>query len=215
MRAIAMIQPPEILSAFTAGLKDASGDIRKVASGGWMKAASIPEEVIPLLVAALRDTEVQVRANAAHALARLDSLPAEATPLLIACTADPSDALRMNAALALKLAPPRAAGEAMQRLLGDANGRIRLIAASCLLPADPGHARAGAVVAEALSDPAVRIRKAALDLVESLSTGGAAFLDDLKKRDRLEEEAELRDTLARLLLRLGAQAGAAPQPVAD
>ena len=91
MRAIAMIQPPEILSAFTSGLKDANGDIRKVASGGWMKAAAIPEEVIPALVEALRDPEAQVRANAAHALARLESLPAEAVPLLVACTADPSD----------------------------------------------------------------------------------------------------------------------------
>src|ERR1700736_139795 len=35
MRAIAMIQPPETLAAFTSGLEDANGDIRKVASGGW------------------------------------------------------------------------------------------------------------------------------------------------------------------------------------
>ena len=72
MRAIAMIQPPETAQAFIAGLKDASGDIRIVASAGWMKAAAIPEEAVPALVEALRDPEVQVRANAAHALARLE-----------------------------------------------------------------------------------------------------------------------------------------------
>ena len=66
MRAIAMIQPPETTQAFAAGLKDACGDIRKVASAGWMKAAAIPEEAIPALVEALRDPEVQVRANAAQ-----------------------------------------------------------------------------------------------------------------------------------------------------
>ena len=88
MRAIAMIQPPETTQAFAAGLKDACGDIRMVASAGWMNAASIPEEAIPALVEALRDPEVQVRANAAHALARLDALPAAAVPLLIECTAD-------------------------------------------------------------------------------------------------------------------------------
>ncbi len=192
MRAIAMIQPPEILSAFSAGLKDANGDIRKVASGGWIKASAIPEEVIPLLVLALRDTEVQVRANAAHALARLDSLPTEAIPLLLACTTDPSDAMRMNAALALKLAAPRAAGEAMRHLIGDANLRIRLIAASCLLGTDPANAKASAVLREALSDPALRIHQAALELVESLGTTGAAFLEDWKKHDKLDAEADER-----------------------
>jgi len=47
MRAMALITPPEILEAFTGGLEDASGDIRKVASGGWMKATLIPEESHP------------------------------------------------------------------------------------------------------------------------------------------------------------------------
>ena len=80
MRAIAMIQPPETAAAFTAGLKDACGDIRMVASAGWMNATAIPEEAIPALVEALRDPEVQVRANAAHALARLDAIPGRGHP---------------------------------------------------------------------------------------------------------------------------------------
>jgi HEAT repeat protein len=212
MRAIAKIQPPETLAAFTAGLEDANGDIRKVASGGWMNAASIPEGVIPVLVRALRDPEVQVQANAAHALARLDSLPAEAIPLLVACTADPSDGLRINAAMALKEVPGSAARAAMQHLVEDANVRIRLIAAGSLLGADPGDARAGAVVVKALSDPALRVRKAALQLVESLGAGGAVFLEVVRDRGGLEEDEELRDVLARLIERLGSQPGSGPQP---
>jgi HEAT repeat protein len=215
MRAIAMIQPPEITQAFAAGLTDASGDIRKVASGGWIKAAAIPEEVIPALVDALRDPEAQVRANAAHALARLDALPADAIPLLVACTADASDGLRMSAALALKAAPAGAAGAAMRQLVEDPNLRIRLVAAGALLAADPDDARAGAVLVEALSDPAARVRGAALALVESLGSGAAAFLEELKKRDGLEEEEELRGALARLLVRLGNQAETDTQLVTD
>ena len=83
MRALVMIQPPEVVPALLSGLKDASGDMRKVASAGLVKAASVPAEVVPELLVALHDPEVQVRANAAHALARLESLPAEAVPALI------------------------------------------------------------------------------------------------------------------------------------
>ncbi len=65
MRAIAKIQPPETAEAFAAGLEDACGDVRMVASAGWMNATSIPEGAIPALVAALCDPEIQVRANCA------------------------------------------------------------------------------------------------------------------------------------------------------
>src|SRR5205085_2616626 len=109
-------------------LQDTSSDIRKVASGGWRKALSIPEEVIPVLVEALRDAEVQVRANAAHALARLDSLPAEAIPLLIACMADPNDGLRMNAGLGLE-------GEELRDALSRLIGRLGKQARSDVQPA--------------------------------------------------------------------------------
>lgn len=214
LRAMAMIQPPEASAAFTAGLKDASGDIRMVASAGWMKAAAIAEEAIPALIEGLHDSEVQVRANAAHALARLDPLPAAAIAPLIECTADANDGLRMNAAMALKQAPAGAAGEAMVRLIGDANLRVRLIAASSLLAAEPGNVQAAVVVAEALGDPAARVRKAALELVDTLGTAGTVFLEDLKKREGLEEETELRDALAPLIQRLGKQAVTEAQPLA-
>lgn len=210
MRALAMIQPPEATQAFAAGLKDACGDIRMVASGGWMKAASIPEEVIPALVEALRDPEVQVRANAANALARLDTLPAEALPLLVECTAHANEGLRMNAAMALRLAPAAAVSEPMQHLIADPNSRVRLIAAGSLLSTEPSNTTAAAVVVEALADPALRVRKAALELVESLGTGGAIFLEELKKRAELEGEAEVRGTLARLIERLESQVALSP-----
>jgi len=176
MRAIAMIQPAETTQAFAAGLRDACGDVRRVASAGWMNATAIPEEAIPALIEALRDPEVQVRANSAHALARLDVIPAAAVPLLIECTADANDGLRMNAATALKLVPAGAVIEVMQHLVMDPNSRIRLIAASSLLYAEPGHTKAATVLMEALVDPAQRVRAAALDLLESLGTGGAVLL---------------------------------------
>jgi HEAT repeat protein len=202
LRAVVMIQPPEAADVFAAGLRDASGEIRKMASGGWMKAAAIPETAIPGLIEALRDPEVQVRANAAHALARLESLPAEAIPLLIECTADPRDGLRMNAAMALESAPAESVREVMEHLLEDPNPRVRLIAADCLLSADAGHARAAAAVAAALADPAPRVRKAALGLVESFGAAGAVFLDNLTRRDSVEDEPEVRDLLGRLVERL-------------
>ena len=191
MRAIAMIQPPETTEAFAAGLKDACGDIRRVASAGWMNATAISEEAIPALVEALRDPEVQVRANCAHALARLDAIPAAAIPLLIECTADANDGLRMNAAMALKLAPAAAVIDVMQHLVADPNSRVRLIAAGSLLAAEPGNTMAGAVLVEALEDPVLRVREAALDLLDSLGAGGMALLEELKDTDGQNQELEL------------------------
>jgi hypothetical protein len=117
--------------------------------------------------------------------------------------------------MALKLVPAGAVGEVMQHLVADPNSRVRLIAASFLLAAGLGNAEADAVLVEALGDPALRVRKAALELVESLGTSGAAFLEGLKQRDGLEGEADLRDALTRLIERLENQAGPEPQPVAD
>jgi HEAT repeat protein len=168
MRAIAKIQPPETAEAFTAGLKDACGDVRMVASAGWMNATAITEQAIPALIEALDDPEVRVRANCAHALGRLDAVPAVAIPVLVECTLDADDGLRINAAMALKLAPAGVIAEVMQRLVSDSNSRVRLIAASSLLSADSSNSSAGAVLAEALEDPVPRVREAARELVESL-----------------------------------------------
>ena len=194
MRAIAMIQPPETTQAFTAGLKDASASIRMVASAGWMNAASIPEEAIPALIEALRDPEAQVRANAAHALARLDALPSAAVPLLIECTADANDGLRMNAAMALKLAPTSSVDAVMRHLVADPNSRVRLIAAGRILAGEPTNAAACAVLTEALEDPALRVRKSALEFLESLDVaGGTSFQGALAKRAEQEGDPELKE----------------------
>ena len=191
MRAIAMIQPPETTQALAVGLKDASPDIRTVASAGWMNAPAIPAEAIPALLEALRDPEVQVQANAANALARLDTIPAAAIPLLIECTADGNDGLRINAAMALKLAPAGAVAEVMHQLVADSNSRVRLIAASYLLSQESSDTTAGAVLVDALGDPALRVRATAMEVFESLGDGGAAILEGLRERDGTEGEPEI------------------------
>ncbi|SIN87371.1 HEAT repeat [Singulisphaera sp. GP187] len=154
MRAITLIQPPETIEALAAGLRDACGDIRIVASAGWMRAAVIPKEAVPDLVEALRDPEVQVRANAAHALGRLDTLPRDAIPLLVERTTDADEGVRLNAATALKLAPADLVGAVMQNLLTDSNSRIRLIAAGSLLATGLANPQADLALVEALGDPA-------------------------------------------------------------
>ena len=164
MRAIAMIQPPETTQALAVGLKDASPDIRTVASAGWMNAPAIPDEAIPALLEALRDPEVQVQANAANALARLDTIPAAAIPLLIECTADGNDGLRINAAMALRLAPAGAVAEVMHQLVADSNSRVRLIAASFLLSQESSDTTAGVVLLDALGNPALRVRATAMEV---------------------------------------------------
>ncbi len=187
MRAIARIQPPETAEALTAGLEDACGDVRLVASAGWMNATSIPDGAIGALVEALGDPEVQVRANCANALARLDAIPDAAVPRLIECTADDNDGLRLNAAMALRLAPTAAVLEVMRGLVDDPNSRVRLIAAGCLLAVEADHAGAGLVLIAALEDPAPRVRAAAVELLASLGAGGAAIIEGSRERGRAPE----------------------------
>jgi HEAT repeat protein len=171
IRAIAKIQPPEAIQAFAAGLKDASADIRKIASAGCIKTETIPEAAIPAMVEALRDPEPQVQANVARALSRLDVLPEDSIPALIACTADGGEVLRLNAAVALRRAPTNTVAETMRRLIDDPNPRIRLVAAGAVLTQSRTDAKASNVLAEALEDPAPSVRKAALDLLHSLEKG--------------------------------------------
>ena len=208
MRALVMIQPPEIGPALAAGLKDASGEIRKVASAGLVKAASVPPEVVPGLTEALRDPEAPVRANAAYALARLDALPAEAVAPLIECASDPRDGLRMNAALALSKAPPARVKPAFAQLVADPNPRIRLIAASFLLSQDPADAAATEVTTAGLADQSLRVREAAINLIEALGSKGATWRDALKQQALVEEDAELRESMAGLIERLDDEATA-------
>ena len=63
------------------------------------------------------------------------------------------------------------------------------------------------VVAAALADPAYRLRKAAMDLVAALGSGGAAWREVLKRQATQEQEPGLRDLLAGLIERLEDDAG--------
>lgn len=170
MRALVMIQPPEAAEAFTSGMADPAAEVRRVASAGWMKSASVPATAAPALVEALHDPETQVRANAAYALARLEQLPAEAVVPLRECGADPNDGLRLNAALALRLAPVAETADLMVHLLDDPNVRVRLVAAGAVLTADPASARAAAVVHTAAEDSSPRVKQAVEELLPLIRT---------------------------------------------
>jgi HEAT repeat protein len=199
MRAVVLIQPREASRVFGVGLKDAQEEVRKLASAGLMKVNDIAPEVVPELVEALRDPNIQVRSNAAHALSRLEPVPDQAIPLLVECTADPDDGLRMNAVLALKAASPEAVNTVVHRLIDDPNVRIRLVAAGYLLLANPADPRGAAVLAEALTQPATRIRKTAVELVASLGPKGGVYLDVIKQRMEVEEEPEIRALIVQVV----------------
>lgn len=101
----------------------------------------------------------------------------------------------MNAAMALSLASSGMVAEVMQRLVADPNSRVRLIAASALLFADSSNIDAGAVLIESLEDPALRVRAAAHELVESLGASSAAHVIGLNHGEQSPEGsaiAELR-----------------------
>jgi HEAT repeat protein len=181
MRAIAMIQPPEAAEAFAAGLKDASADVRVLASAGLLSGLTIPNAAVPALIEALRDPEIRVRSNAASAIARLNTIPVEAIPLLIGCASDPNDSLRLAAASALKLAPPEAVADVLEHLTADSHPRVRLTAASSLLSQEADNAAAGAALVEALTDTAPRVRDEAHEVFESLGDEGTVVLDRLLK----------------------------------
>jgi HEAT repeat protein len=195
IRAVVLIQPPEAALAFAVGLRDAQEEVRKLASAGLMKVSDMPPEVVPELVEALRDPHIQVRSNAAHALARLDPVPEQAIPLLVEYTADPDDGLRLSAVLALKAASPEKVKAVVHHLIDDPNLRIRLLAASLLLVEDPADPRAGAILVEALSEPAAGQRKRALEVVSALGPRAAAFLNEVRQRVEVEIEPEVRDLL--------------------
>jgi HEAT repeat protein len=175
LRAFALIQPPQALTAFQAGLKDGEADLRKLASAGLMKTPEIPQEVLPALVEALKDPEVQVRSNVASVLSRLGKLPDEAIPLLIECTSNADDGLRLNAMRALQAVSPEVVRDVIPRLIDDTNVHVRLLAARFLLTVDVNHARAVEVVTEALGDPGQQLRKRAQEVIESLRAEGIQF----------------------------------------
>jgi HEAT repeat protein len=210
-----MIQPPEAIPAFRAGLKDAQAENRLLASAGLLKAAELRPEIVADLVEALRDPEVQVRANAARALGRIRPLTGSAIEPLVECAANADDGLRLNAALALRLAPPGVASAVFQQLLHDANPRLRLIATGWILDADPSNTEATVVLINALADPAARVRKAALELIATLGPRGAVFLDAVRQRTAVEVEPAVSDLLAELVETLEHPIAGGQQPSSD
>jgi HEAT repeat protein len=102
----------------------------------------------------------------------------------------------------------------MRQLVDDPNVRIRLVAAGVLLTADASNVEASAALVDALADPTPRVRKAALELIDSLGSEGAAFVENLQQRSGCEEEAELQEALSRLVERHRNQVGTGQKPVA-
>lgn len=199
VRAIVLIRPPELEEVLIVGTTDPSPAVRKVATAGWMKAETVPETAVAVLVDALRDPEVQVRANAAHALGRLDELPPEAVPALAECAAHPSDGLRLNATVALRKAPNARA--VFHGLLDDPNARVRLVAAGAVLERTPDDKRAAPVVLAALSDPVLRLRQVALEVLAALDDRAESFRDALLARAAEEPDPDLRAGVGALLAR--------------
>ncbi|MBY0526432.1 MAG: HEAT repeat domain-containing protein [Gemmataceae bacterium] len=199
LRAIAIIQPAEATAAFIGGLKSSQPEIRKLAMAGFVKATELCPEAIPDLVEALRDPEVQVRANAARVLSRLDPVPAEAVPALIECASDGNDSLRVNAALALRSASPGLVHDLFEHLLTDPNPRLQLIAAGFLIGAEADSAAAAEVLTAVLADPSVRLRRTALEVVQSLGDRATLFLAALHEREAAEENPELSGLILQII----------------
>lgn len=202
LHALALIQPPEAATAFTAGLKDSSAEIRRMASAGWRRAQSIPDDAVASLVEALRDPELAVRANVAYALSRLDTLPDAAIPLLVECIAAPSNGLRLHAALALQKAATKVDAAVWRSIIDDPNMSVRLIAARALLAETSGRTAVLPVLADALANASAGYRRAALQLIETLADPPEELREVLQVQMEKETDAELRERMQGVLARL-------------
>jgi HEAT repeat protein len=213
LRAVALIQPPEAATAFMAGLRDNDAQNRKLASAGLMKAeGDVPAEVLPLLLESLKDPDLQVRSNAAGVLGRVKPLPTGAVPLLAACATIPDDGLRLNVTRALYNAEDEGLGGLFEAMLADPNLRVRLEAARGMLARDRSHSKSAAVLGEALADPTVGLRKAAVELITSLEERAVTFVGVFRERMAVEPEPEVRQAMADLVARLEQQHGATVSP---
>ena len=174
MRAVAMIQPPEAAEAFT-GRDDGreprgpQGGVGRVDEGGRDPGGGGPGPGR----GAARPGGPGAGERRPRPVPARDGLPAEAVPLLAECAADPNDGLRTERRGGPgERGPGRPAADTLRRLVEDPNSRIRLIAAGAVLAEDPADAAAGEVVAAALADPALRLRRVGLDVVASLGDHG-------------------------------------------
>jgi HEAT repeat protein len=198
LRALIPIQPQQALPAFLTGLHDTDVEVRRLASAGLMMVADVSSDLLPAIAEGLKDPDAQVRCNVAAVLAQQPALPAAAFPLLLVCTADPDDGLRLSALRALAQAPLDSLAPVLPRLLEDTNPNIRQLAAGYALRLSPTDETAGTVLREALGSDLPRVRRQALELLESLGSRAAPFAADLQ-RLQAAEDPEARSLVQRVL----------------
>lgn len=200
MRALAILQPEEAVSAFLGGLRDAEAEVRKMAAAGLQKVGRVPDDGMGVVIEALRDPDIRVRTTIASVLGRLDPVPPSAIPYLVENTTPAEDdALRLAAAIALRSARSAVPESIMVNLLKDANLRVRLVAASAILANDAGQEDAGIVVREAMADKNPRVRELALTLIEPLRSGIASFAEILESARAEETDGAILERIERML----------------
>ncbi len=87
-------------------------------------------------------------------------------------------------------------------LLRDPSPRLRLLAAGSLLDADTKDSEVTAVLSMALDDPAVRIRRAALECLIAHESLDEALIESLRRRAESEDDPEVSRMLGEVLERV-------------
>jgi HEAT repeat protein len=148
-----------------------------------------PGTVVPRLVELLRDPEPEVRRTAAQALGKIAD-PGTATPLVDSLS-DPDPLVRKYSAWALgNIGEPalKAAGLPLVKALGDSSEEVKEAAAQALggvvSSAGAGQSLVELVM-DALRDPTVQTRRAAVSALGLLEAGSAylALLEALRDDD--------------------------------
>ena len=200
MRALAVLQLPESVGAFVAGLRDDEAEVRKIASAGLLKANQVPDDDVATVIEALRDPETRVRTNAATVIGRMDPIPSQAIPYLIESAVESDDdGLRLAATLALRNADSAVPQDIMRRLLQDKNQRVQLAAAAALLHTDAADALVETIIWTALVDTNWRVREIAISMLEFHPEAVTAYRRDLELWVVKESDQSLRERVERLL----------------
>jgi HEAT repeat protein len=198
LRALALIQPPEAAAAFLSALHDPDAEVRRWASAGLLKCEALQADALPALVQGLKDPDVQVRANIVLLCGRKEIWSAEMGPLLLEYLNDPDDGLRLSALRILKEISELRLDGVLPRLLNDPNSQIRFLAASILTHTadDP---QAVEILRSAIAAEQPRLRRQALETIETLGDRVALFVDALRAQQAAEEDPELRELLGRMI----------------
>ena len=200
MRALAVLQLPESVGAFVAGLRDDEAEVRKIASAGLLKANKVPDDDVATVIEALRDPETRVRTNAATVIGRMEPIPNQAIPYLIESAVESDDdGLRLAATLALRNADSAVPPDIMRRLLQDKNQRVQLAAATALLHTDAADALVETIIWTALVDTNWRVREIVISMLETHPEAVEAYRRDLELWVTKESDPLLRERVERLL----------------